>query len=87
MHGAIGSAFFAGWAIFAVVLPRRANNKGRKNVVLLTFITTTLAILGTLYNKSLFAHILIIFVLGLFTSGRIAVAFIYMMEILTPEWS
>lgn len=69
------------------MLPRRANNNGRKNVVLLTFMTTTLAILGTLYNSSLFVHIVIIFVLGLFTSGRIAVAFVYMMEILTPEWS
>jgi len=86
MHGAIGSAYFAGWALFAVVLPRRANKKGRKSVVLLTFFMTTTAIAGTLFNQSLEIHIGLAFVLGLFASGRIAVAFIFLMELLTPEW-
>jgi hypothetical protein len=31
-------------------------------------------------------HIALVFLLGLFASGRIAVAFIYLMELLTPEW-
>lgn len=87
VHGAIGSSYFAGWAIFAIYLPNRANKKGRKSVVVLTFFVTTIALAVTLINQSLTFHIVLIFVLGLFASGRIAVAFIYMMELLTPEWA
>jgi len=31
-------------------------------------------------------HIAIVFVIGLFASGRVSVSFIYLMEMLTPEW-
>jgi hypothetical protein len=49
-HGAIGSAYFAGWALFATVLPLRANRKGRKAVISLTFLATTAAIVVSLFN-------------------------------------
>lgn len=85
-HGAIGSAYFAGWALFATVLPLRANRKGRKGVIALTFLATTVAIMFSLFNQSLEIHIAIMFCIGLFASGRVAVAFIYLMEMLTPKW-
>lgn len=85
-HGAIGSAYFAGWALFATVLPFRANRKGRKSVIGLTFLASTIAIASTVFNKSLNMHIAIVFVMGLFASGRVSVAFVYLMEMLTPEW-
>ena len=31
-------------------------------------------------------HLVIVFAIGLFASGRVAVAFIYMLEMLTPKW-
>jgi len=49
-HGAIGSAYFAGWALFATVLPYRANKKGRRRIILFTFFFTTLAIAATIFN-------------------------------------
>jgi len=49
-HGAIGSVYFAGWALFATVIPVRANRKGRKNVITWTFLFTTIAMALTLIN-------------------------------------
>lgn len=86
MHGAIGSAYFLGWTLFSMFLPRYANTKGRKPVVLATFFMTTIAIAGIVFNKSLWIHFLLSLILGLFASGRISIAFTYMMEMLTPEW-
>lgn len=53
---------------------------------MITFFFSTFAIAGTLFNENLEMHIALVFLLGLFASGRIAVAFIYLMELLTPEW-
>lgn len=86
MHGAIGCSYFAGWALFSIFLPARANKKGRKPVVVLTFFMTTLSIIGTLFNQNILIHLGLSFTLGLFASGRISVAFVYLMELLTPEW-
>lgn len=55
--------------------------------MLMTFFTTTLAIFGTIFNNNLWVHIGIVFVIGLFASGRVAVSFIYLMELLTPKYA
>jgi MFS family permease len=87
MLGFIGSAFFLGWALFSVILPQLANSWGRRPVVILTFLVQTTAIAGTLLNDSLLIHLAIAFVLGLFASGRVAVSFVYLIELLTPDYA
>jgi MFS family permease len=84
MQGAIGSSYFLGWSLLCTFIPQLADQMGRKPVVVITFTVTTLAILATLYNNSLKIHLALSFTMGLFASGRIAVSFIWLMEMLTP---
>lgn len=86
MQGAIGSSYFLGWCLLCTLLPYLANERGRKPVVVATFTLTSLAILGTLYNDKLVVQLGLSFTMGIFASGRIAVSFIWLMEMLTPKF-
>jgi MFS family permease len=85
MQGAIGSSFFLGWCLLSTLIPSLANKFGRKPIAIVTFSVTSAALFVTLYNESLKVHLGLLFTIGLFTSGRIAVAFIWLMELLTPK--
>lgn len=84
--GAVGSVFFAGWAGLALILPARADRVGRKMISLTSLFISALMVLVLLFSSSLKALLLASLVMGLMSSGRIAVTYVYMMEFLTPQW-
>jgi len=86
MIGAVGSMFFLGWAAFSVVVPSIADKYGRKYVITLSCIFTTLSVLVISVSSSVYVLLFCSFVIGIMTPGRSAVSYVYIMENLTPEW-
>jgi MFS family permease len=86
MIGAIGSMFFIGWAAFSMFIPYRADKVGRKNIILVSFIVTTIATFVILISSSIYILLTCSLIMGTMAPGRVTVAYVYMMESLTPEW-
>ena len=84
--GALGSSFFFGWMISALIIPRYADIYGRKNVVFATSSTSILVSLGLIFSRSLIFTCFVLFVLGLLVSGNFGVSYVYNIEFFTPEW-
>ena len=78
--GFLGSAYFIGWACTLLILPRIADNYGRKYVYRITM-TIFAGLLAAVYaSKTIESMIVIIFLIGACTSIRISVCFVYMLE-------
>jgi MFS family permease len=78
--------FFLGWAICALIVPPRADKIGRKLIVLISLILTSCAMIVILFAGTFVWLALSSLILGLTAPGRITVAFVYLMEFITPEW-
>ena len=84
--GAIGSLYFAGWAAFALVLPAKADAIGRKKISCITLLITACSVTLLLVGTQIYVLLLASLILGLMSTGRVAVSFVYMIEFFTPEW-
>lgn len=78
--------FFLGWAICALIIPPRADKIGRKLIILISLVLTSFAMIVILFAGNLVWLVLASLLLGLTAPGRITVAFVYLMEFITPEW-
>lgn len=83
--GAVGSAYFIGWALLALVIPRYANVNGRKPIYGLSLLFAVLAITSVLFCTNIDMLVGASFVMGLCCAGRITVGFCYAMEFLQPK--
>lgn len=82
----MGSSFFFGWMISALIIPRYADIKGRKNVVFATSSISVLVSFGLMFSSSLVFTCLVLFVLGLLVSGNFGVSYVFNLEFFPPEW-
>lgn len=69
MIGAIGSMFFVGWAAFSMIIPHRADKIGRKNIILVSFIVTTISTFVILISSSIYILLACSFMMGTMAPG------------------
>ena len=84
--GMLGSAFFLGWTLFAVAIPRMADMHGRKVVFSTALLIQAPCIYGLILSQSVHMTTALLFVMGIVAAGRISVAFLYIQE-MVPEKS
>mmetsp|Transcript_12965 Transcript_12965/g.17467 ORF Transcript_12965/g.17467 Transcript_12965/m.17467 type:complete len:208 (+) Transcript_12965:299-922(+) len=77
---------FLGWMTSSLVVPRLSDIFGRKMFFLGFQIMQVLSIIAVNYSSSLGAALLSLFCLGFAGVGRSPIVFIYMQEMLTPEY-
>lgn len=78
--GLVGSSFFIGWALTTTWLPRFADLYGRKNLYKISQVCDLLIFTAIFFAYNLETFIALIFFIGVLTSLRINVGFIYMLE-------
>jgi MFS family permease len=85
--GAIGSAFFGGWAATILIIPRLADRYGRKWVFINSLIVTMVIMLLLIYvSTNINETIVYMFIAGGASSGRTTTGFVYCSEFLAPRW-
>jgi MFS family permease len=84
--GMLGSVFFAGWTISAVIIPTQADKMGRKPVLLLTYIAVVVISIGIIFSSSITLTTIFLFFLGMTANGTCNVSFVLMIETTVPEW-
>lgn len=84
--GMLGSAFFLGWTLFAIAIPRMADIYGRKLVFSSALIIQAPTMYGLILSNSVNLTTALLFVMGVLSAGRISVAFLYIQE-MVPEKS
>lgn len=84
--GMLGSVFFAGWTISAVIIPTQADKMGRKPVLLLTYIAVVVISIGIILSTSITLTTIFLFFLGMTANGTCNVSFVLMIEATVPEW-
>ncbi len=84
--GSLGSVFFAGWTLSAVLIPKYADTNGRKPVLLATYIAVVLISVGIIFSTSTFFTTVLLFFLGMTANGTCNVSFVLMIETSVPEW-
>jgi len=78
--GLIGGSYFIGWVLTLLIVGRLADIYGRKWIYRVNMVIT-LFLFGAIYLASnVDQMILINFGIGLTTTGRLSVGFLYMME-------
>lgn len=82
----LGSVFFAGWTISAVIIPTQADKMGRKPVLLLTYIAVVVISIGIILSTSITLTTIFLFFLGMTANGTCNVSFVLMIEATVPEW-
>lgn len=83
--GLIGSSFFIGWSMFALVSPPLADRYGRKKVVLASYTVFVLVSYSILMSTSLDLTIYLMFFLGCTVPGLMNVGFVYANELLSQK--
>lgn len=84
--GSLGSIFFAGWTISAVLIPKYADMNGRKPVLLVTYIAVVCITVGIIFSTSTLFTTILLFFLGMTANGTCNVSFVMMIESSVPEW-
>ena len=81
--GLLGSLGFVGWVVALLFVPRLADRFGRKWIVEVSTIVSAVAHLGLLLSKDLMFIYACLLITGLTLAGRVSVAYIYLMELLS----
>lgn len=84
--GLLGTMIFLGWMTSSLVIPRLSDIFGRKIFFLGFQVMQVLALIAVNYSTSLGAALLSLFCLGFSGVGRSPIVFIYMQEMLTPDY-
>ena len=80
--GTLGSAFFAGYVVTMMWLPRFADKKGRKPMYTLGMILNAVVYTVMMVQSNFYATWVCIFLFGCINSMRTAVGFIYLQEMI-----
>jgi len=80
--GLIGSIYFAGWAIAAIIVPRLSDLFGRKYVYLAAMTGHFCFWVVIICSRNLNLTITIMFFFGFCSLGRSSVGYLYMMELI-----
>lgn len=80
--GMLGASFFAGWITTLLWLPRLSDMYTRKKIFGTGLLVNTFVFIGILTTRRLEEMIAYVFVLGIMTTTRNSVCFVYLMELL-----
>ena len=81
--GFLGTMIFTGWTSSAVIVPRISDLYGRKWTFIVNMFVQILAVLAMIYTKSYTVMAIALFFVGVCSSARWTVAYVYLMEFLT----
>jgi len=84
--GLLGSAYFIGWVCTLLVLPRLADTYGRKWIYRLGMILTGACLSCVYVSSSINSMIAIIFCIGVLTSVRITISYVYLNEFILSKY-
>ena len=76
----LGSAYFLGWTLFAIAIPRLADIYGRKIVYGTAMLMQVPTIYGMILSRDVMMTTALLFVMGVCAAGRVSVGFLYIME-------
>jgi MFS family permease len=79
--GMIGSVVFIGWVLTLAWVPRLSDMYGRKYIFMIGMLADLSMFICIFFTKSLNWMIVIFFVIGLATTSRVDIGFVYMMEL------
>ena len=74
---------FLGWTLAALLIPRISDLYGRKRVFLVNMLVQLAAIILMIFCKSFALMSVALFVIGVCSSARWTVSYVYLMEFLT----
>lgn len=83
--GLIGSIYFLGWVISLIILPRVADNFGRKWIYLGGMVLTVVVYTGVLLSNSVNFLIVLQLFGGIATGIRMSMGYVYMMEFIPTK--
>ena len=83
--GLIGAFYFVGWAATTTWMPRFADLYGRKNLFKISQVCDLLLFTAIFFADSLEAFTALMFLIGLVTSLRINVGYIYLIEFIPKK--
>ena len=83
--GLIGSMYFIGVIVGALVIPSLSDKYGRKLMILVSNAIHLIAVGGILFSSSLFSLYLSFFALGSKATGAMHITYIYMNEVVRKD--
>lgn len=84
--GLMGTMLFLGWMTSSMIVPRLSDIYGRKRFFLGFQVLQVSAIIALYMSTSVYQALAILFVLGISGVGRSPIVYIYLQEMLTPEY-
>lgn len=76
--------FFTGWSTTILFIPFASDKIGRRWIFFWSILATFLSIIGLFLSTSIELTIVLMFVAGMATSGRMTVGYVFANEFLTP---
>ena len=83
--GLIGSIYFIGWTVGALVIPSLSDRYGRKLMILISNLIHLCAVGGILLSNSLLTLYLSFFALGFKATGAMHITYIYINEVVRKD--
>ena len=84
--GLLGTMLFLGWMTSSMIVPRLSDIYGRKRFFLGFQVLQVCAIIALYMSSSVAQALAFLFVLGFSGVGRSPIVYIYLMEMLTPDY-
>ena len=74
-----------GWTMTILIIPLIADRVGRRWIMIGCTLTTTVCLVVLFLSRSLNLTLIMMFIAGAMTSGRVTVGFVYLNEFFTPQ--
>lgn len=84
--GLLGTMLFLGWMTSSLVIPRLSDIYGRKKFFLGFHLLQVAALIALLNCTSIHSAMAMLFFLGFASVGRSPIVYIYLLELMTPEY-
>lgn len=81
-----GTWYFVGWITTLLWLPSFGDKYGRRNLVWIGISILTVCNVGMLLARSVTVMSCIVFVMGMTSSIRTNIGYVYMMELIPKDW-
>ena len=81
----LGTMIFSGWVVAAFFVPRISDLYGRKITFIVNMAVQSVAIVAMIVAKSYITMAVALFIVGLCSSARWTVSYVYLMEFLTED--
>ena len=84
--GLWGSSVFGGWMIGSIFIPRLGDLYGRKKPFMTSLLIALIAHICLCIPKNLYLTAVLFFIFGTCCSGRYAIAFVYLSELIPIKY-